>query len=1003
LLLPVKFGYGADRSCSGLSNSSSVFDGLDTLMIASLRSFSMDKSQVVLDCQAIFVQLLSATPRSYRLRWVKAFGIQDILSALGSTDRSTREYAAHSFGILFSEVLSNSSLTEVTSTINDLLDTAKQDNSVKSSGAILALSHALSRASSSAIPDDDDGNQLLNNLHMVLGDKLTSSKDKDLLEAVWSGIGLLSVWQVYGSRLKFPIPSVMVDDKPLDSAKVAEILGKAAKSGNERAALQLGKFSVWLDETKDADLLDTINKSLCECHEIRQTESQFAVGEAICCLAFGTDNSALETEFDTDVAPIGPERKTLSTKILEQTLKGCRESKPALRRASVIWLLSLVQFGGHHAAVQVNLSLCQRAFMSCLGDRDELVQEASARGLGLVYEKGDRKVKDDLVSDLIASFSDNKSRMGGGNVTEDTQLFEEGALRTNDGSISTYKDILNLASEIGDPSLVYRFMSLAANNAIWTSRAAFGKFGLSNVFSDSSVNGYLASNPKLFPVLYRYQFDPNPNVQRSMKSLWQSLVKDPQAVLNDNFDSIITELLKNILGREWRAREASCDAIADLIQDRKFEKYEKYMDEIWASCSKVMDDIKASVRDAAEGLSRTLTGILVRSLEAGDDPKSTSAMLSYALPFLLSPSAVDSKSQEVQDWALETLVLIIRNSRGSTLEPHIPLLLDSLIALFSSIEPHGVNYLHLNADKYKVTTAQIDQIRLRATKHSPLMEAVEKLIDSPYSNPETPDTVAAILEKAAHSAIGLPSLTATSRILVSMFLRHHARYAPHADRLLKAIRKPLVDRNDTVASSFAYTAGYIARWATDEGVESITAFAWKQWRDADADRLRIVGAEIYAAIAKHAPEVFSKHGATTLPAVFVGKHDSVDEVRESFSATWSEATSGPRAVLLHLDAIVSLASSLLGDARWRLKHAGARAIAESAEIVAGLDPMAAKVEAAKVWPALEKAAAGKSWEGKEVVLKALGTLAEKVKGFWEEDGKVATEMTKVGILPGRYL
>ena len=138
-----------------------------------------------------------------------------------------------------------------------------------------------------------------------------------------------------------------------------------------------------------------------------------------------------------------------------------------------------------------------------------LVQEAAANGLCLVYGMANRDLKDDLVRDLIASFSENKSSLAG-TVSEDTQLFDEGDLPTKDGSeLSTYGDILNLASEVGDPSLVYRFMSMASNSAIWSSRAAFGKFGLSQILSDSSADGYLAQNPKLFPALYRYMFDPN--------------------------------------------------------------------------------------------------------------------------------------------------------------------------------------------------------------------------------------------------------------------------------------------------------------------------------------------------------------------------------------------------------------------------------------------------------------------------------------------------------------
>lgn len=131
---------------------------------------------------------------------------------------------------------------------------------------------------------------------------------------------------------------------------------------------------------------------------------------------------------------------------------------------------------------------------------------------------------------------------------------------------------MNLAHEVGDSSLVYRFMSLASNNAIWSSRAAFGRFGLSNVLSSSSVDGYLASNPKLYPKLYRYRFDPNSNVRRAMNDIWNALIKDTNATIDQQFKLIIEDLLLNIVGREWRVRQASCAAIADLVQGRKLDQ-----------------------------------------------------------------------------------------------------------------------------------------------------------------------------------------------------------------------------------------------------------------------------------------------------------------------------------------------------------------------------------------------------------------------------------------------
>lgn len=70
----------------------------------------------------------------------------------------------------------------------------------------------------------------------------------------------------------------------------------------------------------------------------------------------------------------------------------------------------------------------------------ELVQETAARGLTMVYERGDKETKDDLVKSLISSFTGEKRTLTG-NVSADTELFEPGALPTGDGSISTYKDV----------------------------------------------------------------------------------------------------------------------------------------------------------------------------------------------------------------------------------------------------------------------------------------------------------------------------------------------------------------------------------------------------------------------------------------------------------------------------------------------------------------------------------------------------------------------------------
>ena len=229
-----------------------------------------------------------------------------------------------------------------------------------------------------------------------------------------------------------------------------------------------------------------------------------------------------------------------------------------------------MQFCGQTGEVQDLLWECQNAFKQGLIHRDEFVQETASRGLGIIYKTGSQDIKADLVRDLVSSFSDNKARLAG-SVTAETQLFEPGALPTGEGSVSTYKDIMSLASEVGDSSLVYRFMSLASNNALWSSRVSYGRFALTSIFADSNAENFLSENPKLYTKLYRYRFDPNPNVQRAMRDIWNALVPDTNKAVEKHFDKILTDLLDNALVREWRVRQASLDGIAELVQSRKLE------------------------------------------------------------------------------------------------------------------------------------------------------------------------------------------------------------------------------------------------------------------------------------------------------------------------------------------------------------------------------------------------------------------------------------------------
>ena len=516
--------------------------------------------------------------------------ISSLRNPILSNRQELRETSSHVFGLLAShENCPYEKAQTMLKVFGQKIDSWRQavgTEVFQTHGGILSIAYLLSRVSC-RVKDFPNYNEIASTFVTSILDILEGSRDKLLLDGAMVAIAELSL---FGALTPKTIPS------PHTAALMLQKLRESARGGNEKAIIALGYFAIQCHEDEaGSSILPKVIETLFELHEVREAPIQFAVGAALSCAAVGWRSKSLVAALDFEgTPPRTPEREETLSIILDKVLADCQKSKPALRQAVVIWLLCLVQYCGHLEEVRSRLRRCQVAFKGFLADRDSLNQESASRGLTLVYEKGDRALKDDLIRDLVGSFT-GTSVGTAGNVSDDTELFDPGALPTGEGSITTYKDIMSLASEVGDPSLVYRFMSLASNNAIWSSRAAFGRFGLSNILSDSSVDGYLAENPKLYPALFRYRFDPNTNVRSSMNDIWAALVKDPSTVIDQNFDTIMKDLIKNILGREWRVRQASCAAIADLVQGRPVEKYEKYLGEVWTLTFMVLCSLLAYI------------------------------------------------------------------------------------------------------------------------------------------------------------------------------------------------------------------------------------------------------------------------------------------------------------------------------------------------------------------------------------------------------------------------
>jgi proteasome component ECM29 len=285
----------------------------------------------------------------------------------------------------------------------------------------------------------------------------------------------------------------------------------------------------------------------------------------------------------------------------------------------------------------------------------------------------------------------------------------------------TYQSVLQLASDIGNPDLVYRFMQLASHNAIWTSRVG-ATLGFASVMSqaEEALKPHLGS---LVPRLYQFQYDPSPKTADAMKSIWRSLVREPKQALDEYFEPIMRNLIDGLGRKEWRVREASCNALVDFLYGRQLSQLGPHMTDLWNMCFRVLDDIKESVRIAAFSTCKSLTNVTIKYSDPDNvDRAEGQKLVDAVLPFFLT-KGLASLSEDVRKWSLQTIMKLTKRG-GPLIRKHLVEIVVTLLESLTAFEHQSANYLTFHAEKYGITQDQLEQTRVNASKGSPMVCSV---------------------------------------------------------------------------------------------------------------------------------------------------------------------------------------------------------------------------------------------------------------------------------------
>ncbi|URE19654.1 Proteasome-associated protein ECM29 [Musa troglodytarum] len=840
--------------------------------------------------------------------------LSDVLSRIGGSHMlrfESRHGALCAIGYMTAECMkepSKISEEHLKVVVNTLVQVVESENSELASVAMEALGHIGLRCSLSSFKQNSLPAGILTVLHQKLN-KLLSGDDIKSIQKILISLGHISVKETSFEHVNCALDLIF----SLCRSKVEDILFASGE------ALSF----IWGGVSVTADMILKSNySSLSKVSGYLTSEISSSITGS------RTSQNGIDIESRTRA------QEVITKKLFDVLLYSSRKEE---RCAGTVWLVSLLMYCGHHPKIQQLLPEIQEAFSHLLGEQNDLTQELASQGMSIVYELGDSSMKESLVNALVSTLTGSGKRKRAIKLMDDSEVFQEGAIgeTLSGGKLSTYKELCSLANEMGQPDLIYRFMDLANYQASLNSKrgAAFGFSKIAKQAGDA-LKPYMRP---LIPRLVRYQYDPDKNVQDAMGHIWKSIVAEPKKTVDEYFDSIVDDLLAQSGSRLWRSREASCLALADIIQGRKFSQVSKHLKSIWTAAFRAMDDIKETVRNSGDSLCRAVSSVTTRlcdiSLSSASDASET---MNIVLPFLLVEGIV-SKVSSIQKASITMVMKLakvsgqLRVNAGIAIRPHLPELVSCMLECLSSLEDQRLNYVELHAANVGIQTEKLESLRIAVSKDSPMWETLDLCIN--VVDKKSLDLLVPRLAQLIRSGVGLNTRVGIASFITLLVEKVASDIKTFTGTLLKLVYNAVLEeKSGSVKRAFAAACAVILKRATPSHAQKVI-------EDTAALHLGERNAQLSCAIllkaySSLATDVLSGYHAVVVPVIFISRFEDDKHISTSFEDLWDENSSSERVTLqLYLAEIVVLLCDCLASSSWANKRKSAKAIRKLSEIL----------------------------------------------------------------------
>lgn len=361
-------------------------------------------------------------------------------------------------------------------------------------------------------------------------------------------------------------------------------------------------------------------------------------------------------------------------------------------------------------------------------------------------------------------------------------------------------------------------------------------------------------------------------------------------------------------------------------------------------------------------------------------------MVEAILPPLLN-TGITHTVTEIRLVSLQTVSELV-SSAGKQLKPFLPKLIPALLQATGELESAKLSYLSTMMGGQSQAQEAIDSARASIAKSHFTTETVSKSLQ--YADSSILEELVPRIVELMKGSVGLGTRIACAHFITLLVVQLGKEVQPYSGKFLAALVNGLTDRNSAVRKHYATAIGHLVSTAKESSLEKLFDKLQLWYFEREDDSIRSACAYTIQSIGIHNQEILKSHSETVLPLVFFAMHaeksPETQNTLDVWTEIWSEHSPGTETgIRQNIEQICKMLQSALESPSWTTKSQAANAIATVASKLGST--MEAK-HRNTLLSILLNGLSGRTWNGKDKLLKALSSICTNCRDSLKEDQEV---------------